>query len=54
LALLRGSPEGSYSCEGALVVIVFNQIGGMDLVGQLPSIIVMGIAYPFDQILKLF
>jgi hypothetical protein len=35
-------------------MVVFNQIGGMDLTGQFPSVVVMGIAYPFDQILKLF
>jgi hypothetical protein len=33
------------------VVVVFNQIGGIDLTGQFPSVVIMGIAYPFNQVL---
>jgi hypothetical protein len=51
LALLSWGVEGFYSSEGVLVVVVFNQIQGMDLVGWFPSIVMIEIAYPFDQIL---
>jgi hypothetical protein len=36
------------------VVIVFNQIRSMDLTGRFPHIVIVGVAHPFDQILKLF
>jgi hypothetical protein len=35
-------------------MIVFSQIGSMDLIGRFPRVVVMGVAYPFDQVLKLF
>jgi hypothetical protein len=54
LALLKQFSEGSYSYRRISAVIVFNQIGGMDLTSQLPRIVVMGVPYPLDQILELF
>jgi hypothetical protein len=54
LAFLRYCCEGSYSREGVSVMVVFNQIGGVDLTGRFPCIIVMGIPYPFNQVLELF
>jgi hypothetical protein len=35
-------------------MIGLDQVWGIDLVGQFPSVIIIGIAYPLDQVLQLF
>jgi hypothetical protein len=33
------------------MMVVFNQIWSIDLIGQFPGVVMMGVAYPFDQVL---
>jgi hypothetical protein len=35
-----------------LLLIVFYQVGGVDLDGRLPCVVAIRVSHPFDQILK--
>ena len=37
-----------------MVVIVTDQVGGMNISGVLPGVVGMGIAFPFQEILQAF
>ena len=40
-----------HSFLGGSLVIKFDELGCVDLIGVLPSIVTFGVALPFDQIL---
>jgi len=38
--------------ERVVLVIEFDEVGCMDLIGVFPSIVAFGISFPFDKILE--
>jgi len=42
-----------YALEGVSLVIEFDEVGRVDLIGIFPSIVTFGISFPFDEVLEL-
>src|SRR5258707_869859 len=50
--LFLGPPLSPFIGEGILSVIGVNNLWSMDLVSRFPSVISLGVALPFDEVLK--
>ena len=46
-------PSSFYPLEGVILVIEFDQVWGMCLIGVFPGIVAFGVSFPLDQILEL-
>ena len=42
-----------YLLERVILVIEFDQIWGMCLIGVFPGVVAFGVSFPFDQVLEL-
>jgi hypothetical protein len=44
--------SGFYAVQGISLVIEFDEVRCMDLIGIFPSVVALGVTLPFDQILQ--
>ena len=53
MGFLDEESSSFYLLEGVVLVIKFDQVWGMCLIGVFPGIVAFGISFPLDQILEL-
>jgi len=41
-----------YPLEGVVLMIEFDEVWGMNLIGVFPSVIAFGVSFPFNEILE--
>ena len=54
MGILDEESSSFYPLEGVILVIEFDQVWGMCLIGVFPGIVAFGVSLPFDQILESF
>ena len=54
MGILDEESSPFYPLEGVILVIKFDQVRGMCLIGVFPGIVAFGVSLPFDQILEPF
>ena len=53
MGFLKRKALSFYALEGVSLVIEFDEVGRVDLIGIFPSIVTFGISFPFDEVLEL-
>jgi len=52
MGFLEGKQLSFYPLEGVVLVIEFDKVWCIDLIGVLPSIVAFRVSFPFDEILE--
>jgi len=52
MGILKRKVSSFYPLERVPLVIKFDEVGHMDLIGVFPSIVAFGISFPFDEVLE--
>jgi len=53
MGILKQKAPSFYLLERVPLVIEFDEVGCMDLIGIFPSIVAFGVSFPFDEVLEL-
>jgi len=53
MGILKGKEASFYPLERVVLMIKFDEVRGMGLIGIFPSVITFGVSLPFDEILEL-
>jgi len=53
MGILKRKESSFYLLERIVLVIKFDEVRCMDLIGIFPSIVTFGVSFPFDEILEL-
>jgi len=53
MGILKQKVSPFYLLERVPLVIKFDEVGCMDLIGVFPSIVAFGVSLPFDEVLEL-
>ena len=43
-----------YLLKGVALVVLFHEVGGMDVCSAFPCVVTFGVSLPLDEILKVF
>jgi len=52
MGILKRKVSPFYLLEGVSLMIEFDEVGRMDLIGIFPSIVALGISFPFNEVLE--
>jgi len=52
MGLLKQEESSFYPLKGIVLMIKFNEVRHMDLIGIFPGVIAFGISFPFDEVLE--
>ena len=50
----EGKESPFYLLEGLALVILFDQVGGVNVCSVFPCVIAFGISFPLDEVLEAF
>jgi len=52
MGILKQKVSSFYLLEGVPLMIKFDEVRHMDLIGVFPSIVAFGVSLPFDEVLE--
>jgi len=52
MGILKRKASSFYALEGVSLVIKFDEVRGMGLIGVFPGIVAFGVSFPFDEVLE--
>jgi len=52
MGILKGEGVSFYPVERIVLMIKFDKVGCVDLIGVFPSIVAFGVSFPLDKVLE--